>query len=147
MQTAAHTNSPAAKGKAMNVRIRFAGLGTVRALKGCNAETVFKLLESGKWRWVFNVARKGASKRELRFLWDELANPQAYRNLSLSEVINDILPPGRPTYTPGEMVQCFMLSRTSLMRLRRDFGWPLGNVPRASVAAWLRVGWIGRQKA
>ena len=47
-------------------RTVFLGVDVVRAMRGCDAETVFSMVDNGELRWVFDISLD-QDTRELRF--------------------------------------------------------------------------------
>lgn len=127
-------------------RVCLAAVGTVRAVHGCTAETVFQFVESGEYLWVWDFSQGKGSIRNLKFWFDELAAVPDVRKLSLEEVIDCILPHRRAWFAPGEVCRRFSMDRKSLMRLRSELGLPVGNVSREPLAQFLRDRWIGAEK-
>ena len=131
---------------AVSPRVCLADLFTVRVKHGCDGDAVSQMIETGQYIWVFNLARPGGSVRKLRFLLDEVTNPQSVRGLDLDAVLNRILPAARASFPPGEICLRFLISRPTWMRLRHELKLGLGNAPRKPLVEYLRSRWIGDGK-
>jgi hypothetical protein len=133
---------------AVSPRVVLMTLGTVRALLGCVTETVKADVEAGKFLWVFdfsmskNAPDTGSSA--LRFWFREMLNPQAVADMSIKNVIDEILPPARAAYASGEFYLKFMTNRLVLHEMRHRWNWGLGPVRRKHLAQFLSERWIGR---
>jgi hypothetical protein len=131
----------------INPRISLVNSATVRAKHGCDAGRVSQFVDSGKYIWVFNLARQAGRVRDLRFWVSEMLNPSAVAGLSLEEVIKQILPPSRSSFPSGEICLRFMISKPSLGRIRREMGIGLGVMDREKLAGFLRLCWLGDENS
>jgi hypothetical protein len=118
----------------------------VRAARGVDTDKVFTWVDCGQLLWVWNVTSNlDRRKRDLRFWSKEISKPNETAALSLDQVIQNILPPGRSEYPSGELTLLLQVSRPHLAQLRKEIsGAPrTGPVPRAGLEGFLRRRWIG----
>lgn len=95
---------PATRERHLAIRVgtdvSLVGVETVRAIRGgLDAESVAALIDCGEIRWVFDVARPGRRRRELRFLAEEIVK-------------------GRRPGTEEEAIRCAMGSTERRARFR-----------------------------
>lgn len=121
------------------------GVGVARASRGCDAETILRDVECGRLLWVFDFSF-GTHRRCMRFLAQELAEPEAWRHSILAEAIDVIVPPTRVWFAPGEVLRRLLISKQTLLRLRRSYGLPLGNLYRDPLVQFLKQRWVGGQQ-
>lgn len=117
-------------------------IGTVRAVRRVDADTIHDEVDEGKYRWVWNVSALRGEIRELRFWTRELHEPAAVANLSVPEVVNQILGPQAEWRGP-EIAQLLIVSRPTVHRLQAELGAVLvGGVikcRRDGLARWLKA--------
>jgi hypothetical protein len=132
-------------------RTMFLDLNGVRATRGCNADKVNALVDSGDLLWVFDMGQGRGKKhlRELRFWSPEIVDAFAVSKLKLADVILQILPPGRRTFNGSELCQWFLVSRPTVQKIGKEVGGVVKNgllrVERERLADYLRQRWIGGQ--
>jgi len=96
-------------------------IGTVRAVRRVDADTIYNDVDEGKYRWVWNVAARGGDIRELRFWTREINEPEVVARLSLAEVVNEILGP-KADWRGPEIANLLIVSRPTVMRLQEELG-------------------------
>jgi hypothetical protein len=130
----------------LSKRTIFLDVNGVRAARGISADRVNELVEAGKLLWVFNLGRDEKSIRHLRFLAREVANPSGWSSVQLPEVIAQILPVSRRSFSSAEIAQWFLVSRPTACRLGSELG-ALKNrawqIERPPLAAYLESQWVG----
>lgn len=93
------------------------GLETVRARFGCDAESVFAMVESGRLRWVFDVSLEHQiAQRELRFWTGEIVAPENVARQTVEQVIAAIVGRGA-TVRRGEIERQWVVSAQHVGRL------------------------------
>lgn len=106
---------------AVNPRVSLLTLYTVRALRGTNTEAVKRDVESGKYLWVFDfsISKNAPDSRSaaLRFWFIELLQQPGVRDLSLENVVGQILPTTRDTYTAQELSVKFSTNEVTLRQI------------------------------
>jgi hypothetical protein len=120
------------------------GVETVRAKFGCDAESVFAMVDNGQLRWAFDVSLDGGGSatgiRELRFWTGEIVAPEAQRAVSLEKVLRCISGQGT-TLRRGEIERQWIVSAQHVSRLVKNGDLTLasaGHVTRASVEQFLK---------
>ena len=120
-------------------RTVFLGVDVVRAMRGCDAETVFSMVDNGELRWVFDISLD-QDTRDLRFWAGEILAPENAARQTEDRVIAAIIGAGA-TIRRGEIERQWVCSSQHVMRLIRAGEIhlaSLSHVSRASVAAFLR---------
>lgn len=130
----------------LSPRVPLVKMDTVIAARGEFAEAIKKHVDRGHLRWVFNVATKPRSIRDLRF-WNrevsaftatqrgELA---ALRSTDPAAVVNEILG-DKQQFGPGEVCLLLNIRRPSLMKLRPELmGGRRQIVPRRGLERFLK---------
>lgn len=134
----------------VNPRVSLLTLSTVRALRGCLTVPVRRDVESGKllWVWDFSISKNApdTNSQALRFWLIELLQRPGVKELSLEDVINQILPPGRATYSSGEFCIKFSTNKFLLHNLRQRTNWGRPMIQRDCLARFLTARWIGAQQ-
>jgi hypothetical protein len=117
-------------------------LGTVRIIRGCDAESVFNCVSDATHpkflRWVFNVAVNPACKtRDLRFWKDELTG-EVNKWAEPESIIAKILATRR-SFPRGEIEVQWAISAQTISRLVRagELAEVNHELTRASLAAFL----------
>lgn len=121
-------------------RTVFLPVDAVRAKYGCDAESVFAMVDNGELRWAFDVA-VDLKRRELRVWAREIIAPDSTRELNLDAVLNGILGETKAELRRGEIERQWILSAQHVMRLVSAGHLTLsrpGHVTRASAAAFLK---------
>lgn len=90
-------------------------IGTARAVKGLDTESLVALTESGEFRWVWDVGT-GRNRRELRFWRLELVDASVTNNLLMPAVIDTILPTTRDRFRSGELQALFTISAQLILQ-------------------------------
>ncbi|HEY3762683.1 MAG TPA: hypothetical protein VGN23_13130 [Verrucomicrobiae bacterium] len=131
----------------VNPRVSLLTLATVKALRGCTTDAVKRDVESGKLLWVFDfsISKNAPDTRSaaLRVWFIELLQRPGVKQLSLENVIEQILPPTRARYTAADFCVKFSTNKITLMDLRRQFKWAVGFVTRDQLVGFLQERWIG----
>jgi len=137
---------------AISDRTVFLDINGVRAARGCSADKVNALVDSGDLLWVFDLGKRRGKKhlRELRFWCPEIVEAGQVAKLDLADVILRILPIGRQSFNGSELCQWFLISRATVKRIGREIGGTVKNgllyVQREPLADFLRRRWIGGQE-
>ena len=113
-------------------------------------------LVEGSYQWVWNLAVNPAGEiQDLRWwIGEVLADGHLKKRqatLTLSEVIDFILPRSRREFPAGEVRALLLVSRPTLMELRPELWGGLRHggsfYPRAGLVKFLQTRWLGRQGA
>ncbi len=115
------------------------GVETVRAKFGCDAESVFAMVDNGKLRWVFDVSLD-QGVRELRFWAGEIVAPDLQKGATLDHVIRCILGTGA-AIRRGEIERQWVCSAQHVGRLIRAGELTLASlsqISRTSLEAFLK---------
>jgi hypothetical protein len=136
-------NSPSQTEMLASSRVRLVNIGTVRAVRGCDAETVLKavgdITHPHFLRWVFNVAVKSSGRiRDLRFWKDELcgtADKWAKPETVIDRILGD-----RGSFPRGEIEVEWTINATTISKLVRagEIDEVSHRLTRASLAAFLK---------
>jgi hypothetical protein len=123
------------------------------AMRGVSDETALSLAD-GELQFVFDIAPKPKTKRELRFWVREVENPKAVAALTINAVIAQIVP--RRDAIPGqfcglrnwEVGNLLRASRATLISLRDELAArprSVGGIwiPRSALENFLRSRWLG----
>ena len=116
------------------------GVETVRAKFGCDAESVFAMVDNGTLRWAFDVAvTPGKGSRELRFWTGEIIAPENAARQTAAQVIAAIIGKGA-SVRRGEIERQWICSAQHIMRLIRAGELTLASrskISRESLARFL----------
>ena len=127
----------------VSARVKLVGISTVRAVRGCTAETVLEsvgnAVHSKFLRWVFDVAVKPARTRELRFWKDEIfcsgdVDKWAEPAIVIGKILGD-----RKSFPRTEIEIQWSISAITISHLVRagEFAEANHQLTRASLAAFL----------
>lgn len=100
---------------------------------------VLAMVDDGQLLHVFDFASRGSLRRELRFTTEELVNSKAVANLSLNQLLAQLLP-NRTRFRSGELTQMLSLSFQHLHTLKFSGDLPARTEPSNSPAG--RVTWV-----
>jgi hypothetical protein len=135
---------------AINTRTVLVDTNTVRAARGVDADSVLAATDAGELRWVWDVSAAAAAERrvrELRFWAREVIMPEGTRGLTLEQVLECIVPPGRETFAGTQVGQLLMVSRPTMLALYAEMSAVLVGraitVPRRGLERFLRSRWQG----
>lgn len=127
-------------------RVQLVDMGYVRAHLGLDTDGVVALVESGQYRWVWDIgvhdAAASRSIPEYRFWINELPSPAVYRDLTPARVVAEVIGHHRPRLSRGELVHLFVTNRPTIKKmcdageLQADAG-DRHYVTRASLEAFL----------
>jgi len=121
-------------------RTVFLPVDAVRAKFGCDAESVFAMVDNGELRWAFNLGIDG-KRAEWRFWTREIIAPETTKDVELPQVLASILGAHKFELRRGEIERQWIVSAQHVMRLVKA-GWlelsRPGHVTRASAAAFLK---------
>ena len=141
-QTTTPANGIQARDCPVSPRIIFVTLGVVRAMRGCDAESVLNSVGDATHpkflRWVFDVSPvTGRKARELRF-WKEEIYGNADKWAAPQTIIPQILG-ARQSFPRGEIEVQWVVNATTIGRLIRagELMEASGGITRASLAAFL----------
>lgn len=114
-------------------------LQTVRAVRGLNAIGVLALVDSGQFRFVWDVSPVVNQIPCLRFLADEIFQPDKCAGLTAETALELVLG-YKQTFTPGEIERQWVVCHQTIMRLRHagEIERVNGRLTRASLAAFLQ---------
>lgn len=131
-------NPRGAGGYGISPRVCLLPLSTVRAVRGCDAETVFALVDSGQLRWAFDLSARQSGTRELRFFRDEVFGDSEH-GATPESVIGKILG-DRSAWSRGAIEIGWTISAQAISRLVRSGEIAEANkrLTRASLAAFLK---------
>jgi hypothetical protein len=107
----------------------------LRAALGVDAETIYAKVDSGEFRWVWDVSTGGGEVRELRFWVREITAPQSVVGLDLAAVLAAVLGSERQRWQGVELAQMLLISRPQVKRLS-DAGELAGDI--VSGKLWVR---------
>jgi hypothetical protein len=131
----------------VNPRVCLLTLSTVRALRGCVTEKIKREVESGKFLWVFDFSLSenapDSRSQALRFWVADVAEGDGVKDLTVEDVVNQILPLARGSFPSDDVCLRFSVNRATLFRLRKIFGCGLGRVNREILAGFLKTRWLG----
>ncbi len=107
----------------------------LRAALGVDAETIYAKVDSGEFRWVWDVSAAGEGReargdgriRELRFLVREVTSPDSLAGFDLAGVLQLMLGSERQRWQGVELAQMLLISRPQVKRLS-DAGDLAGDV-------------------
>jgi hypothetical protein len=123
----------------------FVGMESVRAVLGLDTERVLARVDTGHFRWVFDLGGGGGAKRELRFWVREIILPGTHK-LGLPAVIRAIIG-DHLSLRRGELERQWLLSHVTVARwiARRQLALQQpGRITRESVEQFLISRWVGR---
>jgi hypothetical protein len=105
-------------------------------------------LVDGKLIWVWNVASNpGGAIEDRRFWVKEIADAAAVKNLTLAEVIDQIVPRTRREFPAGEVQMLLQVRHNTLLDLRAELQGQLrarcNFYPRAALVNFLYARWLG----
>ena len=119
----------------VNPLVALLKLDVVIAATGQPADRIYEKVDTGEWRWVFNLATNArGGTRDLRFWSREIAGYDV-RKLKLKTVLDEILG-GRTLFQSGEVCLLFSIRRPTLRALHAQ----LGGGPKQPDPAYTRNG-------
>lgn len=98
-------------------RVALVTIDFVRASRGLSREQAWRGMEQGNPFWVWNITVKPNKLRELRFLADELCQPDAYRRATLDSVVTGILGNSRRAWRISDVSLMLMTSHCLVYEL------------------------------
>lgn len=124
----------------------------VRAVRGVSAATVQNMVETGRFRFVWDINTQQGRHRvtELRFWLQEIISPLP-ATFTLADALKIILGERRTSWRGVEVAQMLLVSRPCIHRLHKTRALPgtIANntlwIQRAALEEFLRARWLEPQ--